>query len=411
MTNMLIQTRLLAITKDPWVQETIETALKDEQDFVILDNSVLSKGIFQAVQIRQPDIIIFDYKFDGANTYNTIDKIVSEFPSSVVITLLPEEEAQNSNKVILAGARAFLQVPFTTEAFIQTLHRVVELLARVPSATPKTKQPSRPKNTFVVFSPKGGVGCTTVAINLAIALQKTLGEDVLLVDGKHMFGHVALMLNLRTANSISDLIAHSGVLDSTLIRQVVGKHASGISVLPSPISIYEAQGIRPDDLYKVILGLQNVYQNIIIDGGSFLNDNTVTYMDSADRVILLLIPNLASLRDTRQFLDLSHNTLSYSASKIMLVLNQVGHKTDVNNDEIERVLQAKLSSTIPSDENLVLSSLNDGVPILIKKPRHDISKAINKLANQIAEIIRANNNPEENAGISAEILAKSSRLG
>ncbi len=243
------------------------------------------------------------------------------------------------------------------------------------------------KNTFTIFSPKGGVGTTTISTNLAISLHKTLKEDVLVIDGKHMFGHIALYYNIRTGNSMTDMIAHAGSLDERLIKQVVVRHTSGIYVLPSPNSIIEAQGIKPENLFKVIQSLQKVFPNIIIDGGNNLDENTVTYMDSSDKILLVLNPDIASMRDVRQFMEISA-TLSYPRDKTLLILNLTGRKTDVRSQEIEKILNMKIFAKLPADGNLALSSLNEGIPILLKKPNHPISKAFNEIAKELVKIIQ-----------------------
>ena len=245
------------------------------------------------------------------------------------------------------------------------------------------------KNTLTVFSPKGGVGTTTIAVNLAISLHKLLKEDVLVIDGKHLFGHLALYCNLRTNNSITDLITHAGSLDELLIRQVVVKHNSGIHILPSPTSVVEAQGIQAKDLFKVLKSLKTIYPHIIIDGGNTLNENTVTYMDTSDKVLLVLNPDLASMRDARQFLDLSVTNLSYPKEKILLILNLCGRKEDIKKEEIEKILKTEMFGRIPSDANLALSSINEGIPIIIKKPSHPISKSINELARALAKLLNS----------------------
>jgi len=237
-------------------------------------------------------------------------------------------------------------------------------------------------------------------------------EQVLLVDGKHLFGHLSLMLNLRTANSIIDLISHAGLLDQHLINQVVVDHVSGIKVLPSPVTVAEGQGIRPDDLYKVIMGLQAAFPVMIVDAGNYLSENAVTYMDASDKVLVVMNPNLASIRDVKQFIDLSR-TLSYPPEKILLVLNNTGHKADLRKEEIEGILKHKIVCTFPGDENLVVGCMNEGIPVILKNPRHLMSKAIQDLAklvnNNIIEANLAYTQLEKNTN--SEVLAKSSRLG
>jgi len=251
------------------------------------------------------------------------------------------------------------------------------------------------KGTYAFFSPKGGVGTSTIAVNLAISLQRLLNEEVLLIDGKHLFGHLALYCNIRTNNSMTDLIVHAGSLDEHLIKQVAVKHHSGIHVLPSPSSIVEAQGIKAKDLFKVMQGIKSVFPYIIIDCGNNLNENTVTYMDISDQIFLILNPDLASMRDVRQFLDLSATNLSYPKEKTQLILNFSGRKEDIKSDEIEKILNKDIFGRVPYDTNLALSSINEGVPIYLKKPRHPISKAINEVANDLTKAKKFDGNEKQ----------------
>ena len=363
--------------------------MKAKEEFYRVERQVTSENVLTVIIETQPDIILLDYGFQPHNFFELVDKIATEYPMCAVIVILPEHEMINSERVILSGARAFLIYPYKSDHLVNTIKRVMELMERsqVFTVGPMVKETAaKPRNTFTVFSPKGGVGCTTFATNLAITLHKQLKEEVLLIDGKHLFGHVALFLNLRTGNSITDLITHAGTLDQRMIKQVVVRHVSGIHVLPSPNSITEAQGIRPEDLYKVIQSLQQVFPNIIVDGGNNLNENTVTYMDSSDRILLVLNPDLASLRDVRQFIEVG-KSLSYLPEKTLLFLNLTGRKADVKREEIEKILNMKIFGRIPADENLALSCLNEGVPIVLKNPRHPVAKAYEEITKEIVNLI------------------------
>lgn len=416
MTKPNEKNKILSISNNPLIVESIETTFKEEPTFELIDRSILTEGVVKAVGDMAPDIVLLDFEYRKEETYDLVDKIATQYPAVAVVVILPETKVQFSDKVILAGARAFILYPFTQKNLLLTTRRVLELLTRnFPTLTAQDLSialPVKPKNTYVVFSPKGGSGCSMVAVSLAISLRQTLKEPLLLVDGKSLFGHVALMLNLRTANSITDLISHAGMLDQHLIGQVVVDHVSGIKVLPSPVSISEGQGIRPDDLYKVILGLQSAFPVTVVDGGNVLNENAVTYMDAADRVIVVLNPNLASIRDVRQFIEVTR-TLSYPAEKLMFVLNDVGHKADLRKEEIENILKVKISTIIPADDNLVISCVNEGIPVILKNSHHPISRAIQDLASQIAKLISsaAAAYAVAEKKTNAEVLAKTSRLG
>ena len=384
---------ILLVSKYPSVIEATRMTLAEENDLKLIEKEVTVENLITVISQSKPDVILLDFGFQQHPFY-LVDKIASDFPKSAIVALLSESEMVNLDRVVLSGARAFLQYPFESEKLVIIINRVLELLERhqnSPTESDVMENIINAKNTYTVFSPKGGAGTTTVAINLAIGLQKELKEDVLLIDGKHLFGHVALFLNLFTGNSITDLIAHAGKLDQQLIKQVVEQHASGVYVLPSPNSITQAQGIKPENLFKVVQSLQEVFPNIIIDGGNYLDENTVTYMDSSDKILLVLNPDLASMRDARQFLEIA-STLSYPKEKVLFLLNLVGRKADVKSDEIESILKMKIFGKIPADENLALSCLNEGVPIMMKKPRHPISRAYSDITKDLLKIIQA---PEE----------------
>ncbi len=377
-------TKLLLISKDPAVILSTGTLLAKEETLNLINAEVTLDNISQIIAETQPDVILFDFNFHP-HPFDFVDMIVSGNLNCAVVAIISESEIVNLDMVVLSGARAFLKFPFQKGKLVITIKRVMELLNRsqtYPLPVPDVQPDEKATHMFTVFSPKGGAGTTTVATNLAISLHQTLEEDVLLVDGKLLFGHVALYLNLLSGNSISDLINHAGMLDQQLIEQVVVKHASGIHVLQCPNSINETQGIGPENLFKVIQGLQNVYSLIVVDGGNVIDENAVTFMDSSEKIFLVLNSDLASIRDASQFMDISA-TLSYPKNKVLLILNLIKRKANMKKEEVENILKMKIFGTIPTDERLASSSINEGVPILLKKPHHSMSKAFNHITRDL----------------------------
>lgn len=390
MANELIKTSILLISRNPSIIASTRAALAEKEHLELIQTDVTPGNLFTVIEENQPNVILLDFDFQST-AFNLMDRIVTEYPKSALVAVISDGEKVDLDLVILSGARAFVQYPYPPGKLVVTIKRVVELRERnhVGSAVETQAEPEmKPKFIITVFSPKGGAGTTTIATNLAISLQERLDEDVLLIDGKHLFGHVALYLNLRTANSITDLIPHAGMLDQRLINQVIIKHASGIHVLPGPNSASAAQGIKPEDQFKVLQRLQEVFPNIIIDGGNHLDENAVTYLDSSDKILLVVNPDLASMRDVRQFLEIA-SSLSYPEEKISLVLNLAGRRADVKLNEIEDILKMEVFGKIPADEELALSCLNEGVPILVKKPRHPISRAYKRLAKDLVKTMHS----------------------
>jgi pilus assembly protein CpaE len=248
-----------------------------------------------------------------------------------------------------------------------------------------------------------------VAINLALAMFEKLGEEVLLLDGKLLFGHVDVLLNLRTQNSITELVAHAGALDESLIRDVVSEHVSGLKVLPSPLTISSGQGIRTDDLYNLLMELQTVYSTIVVDSGNFLNENVVTYMDASNKIILVINPDIASLRDASQFFEVCRQ-LSYPKDKVLVVVNQYDRREGLSLDDIEKSLQLRVFGTIPWDRKTALNAINRGVPVVLQRQNSPLRKAYQELASHMVDIVQKG--PKESGRRnSSDVLSKSSRLG
>lgn len=371
---------------NPSVVEAMRNALSNEQDFNLLADELNSESLNHILAETKPDVILLDFS-SLYQPYFLAHKITRDFPECELVAILDDTQAKFSERVIQLGARAYIQYPLQSENLpdlIRSLFKPIKPKKSASIEEPFINNPPINQRTYTIFSPKGGAGCTTVATNLAISLHNTLQEDVLLIDGKNMFGHVALYLNILTGNSIADLLAHANMLDQQLINQVVLKHQSGIHVLPSPNSINNTEEIKPESLFPILETLKNYYPNIIIDGGNYLNENSITNFDVSEKIILILNPDLASMRDIQQFMEIS-NSLSYAEDKLTFILNLAERKIDMRKDEIEKILNIKLLSQIPFDDNFARICLNEGVPMIMKKPQHPISKSYQEIAKSLID--------------------------
>ena len=382
-------TRVVAIGDPGPTQQQITTALSAQDEFQLVDILASTERLVREVRAAEPDIILVDHLLGGQPTLDIIDDLALQFPKTSIVAMLPGEDPLKAQQVMLAGARAFLVHPFTQLNLLSTLRRVRDLDQRLRQAMPagpvKTAEVSRPLRLLTVFSPKGGSGTSTVALNLALSMIEETGQQVLLLEGKMFFGDLGVMLNLRSQNTIADLVPHASSLDDALIKDVVSEHASGLHVLMAPSNVQIAQGIRPDDLYNILVGVQRLYPLIIVDAGNALNENTVTFLDAADRILLVANPDLAALHDVSRFIQVSR-TLAYPAEKILVAVNRTGIPGGVRVTDIETALHHPIFGQIPDDSPKPLLSINRGIPLSIRYPRSPTSQAIRLLAKSLVEI-------------------------
>lgn len=389
MTDVRSSIPVVAIIDPGMTRHQMMSALQTQIEFhlvTVIDNL---ENAAREIRSTQPEIIIIDHQLGDQPTLDIVDDLCIQFPNRAVVALLSEDNPELAQQVMFAGARAFLVQPFTQVEFLSTLRRVYALEERrrlaQPPATSAEAGPRDPLQIITVYSPRGGVGCSTVAINLAVALHEQIDGRTLLMEGKLHFGHLGLMLNVRPRNSLAELIPHAHSLDADLIEDVVVQHATGIEVLLSPPNIEMAQGIKPDDMLNVLRGVRPLYDFIVIDTGSYLNENTVTLMDLSDRVLLVANPDLASLHDVSRFIQVSR-TLGYPPGKVLVVLNRAGMLGGVKTKDIETALHQPPFVEIPEDGSKAIRSLNRGVPMYFKYPRNPISRSIRHLAKTLADI-------------------------
>jgi pilus assembly protein CpaE len=380
--------RVLVICDTGPVQEQVTTALGNQPDFQLVDLLTVSDRLIREIRASEPDLIVVDHMVGGESTLDLIDEISSSIPESSVVAILPGEESLRAQQVMLAGARAFLVQPFTQVNLISTLRRVRDLdLRRVVTqqATSAIEERQRPLRIISVFSPRGGVGVSSVAANLALGFQEETDKRILLFEGKLYFGHLDVMLNIRSQNTLADLVPHANNLDDSLVQDVITRHASGIHVMLSPGNIQVSQGIRPDDLYNVFIGVQRLYDIVIVDAGSTLNENSVTLMDASDRVLLVTTPDLAALRDTSRFVQISKG-LGYPAEKMLILLNRAGMEGGVRPQDIESVLHNQIFAQIADDHANAVRCINRGIPLLYRYPRSPASRAFKRVVRLLNEM-------------------------
>ncbi len=410
--------RVIAIGDPGATTQQITAALSGQDEFQLVDVLSTPDKLSREIRAAAPNIVLVDSEFGGQPTLDILDEVSSQFPEAAIIAILPSEDPVKAQQVMLAGARAFLIQPFTQINLLSTLRRVRDLETRrtlmQAGKVSDQVEVQRPLRTIAVYSPRGGSGVSTLATNLALAFKEETDRRVLLLEGKLFFGHLQVLLNLRSQNTVADLIPHSHNLDEGLVMDVVAKHASGLHVLLAPSDFQISQGIRPDDLFSILSGVQRFYDLIVIDAGSALTENTVTLLDSADRVLMLTNPELASLHDASRFIQISHN-LAYPPEKLLLVLNRAGLVGGIKQRDIETALHVQLFAQIPDDEANALRSLNRGIPLVNRYPRSPASRAIKTLVKSLSDIvlteITAGGAPAVVDKAHQDALLASSRLG
>ena len=246
---------------------------------------------------------------------------------------------------------------------------------------------------LTVFSPKGGSGCTTVSINLAVALANQ-GARTILVDLSLQFGDVSVMLNMKPVTTIIDVAERANDLDAELINTVVQVHKSGLNVLLAPRRPEMADMVSEEIVKQMISVLREMYEYIIIDTSSNLNDITLSLLDTADRILLVTQQSLPSLKNIRNFFELS-DSLDYRADKVWLVANRISSKSGISVKDISNILKRPVIMTIPVNDLVANIAADQGVPIVVGDDRRQpIGIQLTKLADHVLQELGQEESPD-----------------
>ena len=380
--------RVLIVDDIPETRDHLSKLLGFEPDIEVVGAAASgTEAIAQATKLL-PDVILMDINMPDMDGITATERLSSQVPSAAVVMMSVQGEADYLRRSMLAGAREFLVKPFSSDeltASVRQLYsREKEKAGRaVATVAPHGAEPPELGSVVAVFSPKGGVGRTTIAVNLAVIAATELEKKVVLVDGSFQFGDVAVLLNLNPKDKsmfelVSDLEA-GGDIDSVDTYTVT--HSSGLHVILAPPSPEMADAITPAGVKRVVEALRQRYDVVVIDCAAWFNDTTLGILDVADIVLTVLTLEITSIKNIRLFLEVAEK-LGYD-DKIRLVLNRADTTLGIRVADVEHSIGRKVDNTIVSDGRAVVYALNRGVPFVLSNREAQVSQDVFRLATAI----------------------------
>ncbi|MCP4356754.1 MAG: MinD/ParA family protein [Chloroflexi bacterium] len=384
--------RVLIVDDLPETRENVRKLLQFEPDIEVIGQAGTGEEAVEMAKQFQPDIILMDINMPGIDGIGASQQITELIPSVQVIIMSVQSDPNYLRRAMMAGARDFLTKPFGGDELVAAIRRVHDKRPTIHVAQARSQgslgdtsladEASLPEgNIITVFSPKGGSGCTTIAINMAVTLARR-GHKTILVDGSLQFGDVAVMLDLKGLTSIAD-ISERGEVDGDLISSVVQVHRSNLNVLLAPPRPEMADIVTDENIKNLLETLRQSYDFVIVDTPSFLSEKTLSMLDIADRIILVTQQSLPSLKNVSRFFDLTES-LEYDTKKVWLVVNRVSEKKGIAVKNIGDTLKRTIVGTIPSAESLADTAANRGIPIVMgASQKNPVSVALVKLADYV----------------------------
>jgi pilus assembly protein CpaE len=336
-------------------------------------------------------LVIVDVSSGRASGVDVCREIRSTaaFSAVPVLCMSQTDDVEERVRYLEAGADDVVAKPFDSrelearvEAVLVRFHRSRDL---APLVRADDGAPTR-RSIIACFSPKGGVGTTMIAVNVATWLASRAPGRVLIVDLDLQFGQVATHLNLKPQLTIAELARDDQSLrEPELLRAYSIEHASGLAVLAAPGTPESGRLITSEQVNLAISTARTAYDTIVIDAGSELDERSLAVLERAEAVVIPIAPEIGALKALHSLLEYLTEVGSAAASATF-VLNHLFAREMLSMKQIEAAIGTKVEAEIPYDPGLYLKAINEGIPIVRGAPASAPARALGKLAAAVAGI-------------------------
>lgn len=359
--------RVLVATADEDARALITRTIAECPGLRVVAQVATEEALLETVERRRPQLIFLSTDLGEGKGFDLAGSLSRKY-SGLFVAMLASHEAtvEASQDAMRAGARACLFAPLN-EADIRTVADSAWDVGEIVA-------PHRGV-VLTVMSSKGGVGKSTVAANLAIALKEGQGNRVALVDGDLHFGDAAILMNITPKVTVHDLIAS---LDVEIADRFLVKHPSGVEVLAAPLRTEQAEVMSPDRFRDLLGILQDVYDTIVVDASLSSLDAMLAALEMTDLALLVTTLDVITLKDVRQVLDLLDD-LQFPTQNLLLVGNRHDGRVSLDPAQVERTIGLKFAVLLPHDQRVTLAG-NRGIPMLVSEPRTPFSQRVRELA-------------------------------
>ena len=385
---------VLIVDDIPETRENVRKLLQFEPSVEVVGVAGNGKEAISLAERLKPDVVIMDINMPDMDGITATEKIRERLPYAQIVILSVQGEVEYMRRAMLAGARDFLTKPPNIDELVRAVRRAgilaheerAKLAAQVPAATASrggtAATPAASGKVITLFSPKGGLGTTTLAVNLAVALH-TPDTPAAIVDANLEFGDVAIVMNEHGRHTIVDLAPRAAELEPEVVSSVMVQHeGTGVSILAAPTRPDDASKVNGEQFGQILRFLRGMYEYVVVDTPSTLNDVAVAALDASDLVVLVISQEIPSIKDGRLFLDWMRRA-DAPFERILIAMNKFDKRIGITPQRVGDTYHHPVEIVIPSDVRAVLPAINKGVPVLKASRGAQVSRAILKMAEVV----------------------------
>ena len=376
--------RVLLIDDEQFYYKLIHKKLKEsnyELEYVKSGADGLKK-----IQSFDPGLIIVDLKMPEMDGFQVLEKLRrdAKFSNIPVIVITAKDELDEKLKAFDLGADDYLVKPFQPDELVARMGILTRRSKAAQSAEGSSKRTTE-ASVIVVHSLRGGLGCSSITVNLGLAFQKLWGNQTLLVDGVLTAGQIALMLNAKPHATWENLVGiREDTFDDMVVDEMMCEHESGIRYVASPRFPIAADTFTNDMLALFMEKIKERNDFIVIDTSHDFSDMAINMLNMSSSILLVMAPEMASLRSTMSAIEI-YDRLGVSMEKVKVVLNNNSSNPAIKQAQLEKVLKREIDFVLPYEAGAVNRALNFGQPFILANPDLSISLALEVMAYELSD--------------------------
>ncbi len=371
--------KVLLIDRDDSSRASLYNLLASDPLLTLRSESSWGEALLESLPAYAPQIVIANLYPDenaGLRLVERIMKLTADQPPVMIITG-PTLRPEVLRSAIRLGIRDFFGQPYNRDEVLNVVHAAVKYLSE------RERIETGKGQIWSFFGAKGGVGCTTLAVNLGVACARRTSEKVLLVDLNLQSGHDALYLNVKSKYTVFDVLQNLENLDLDVLLKTMPRHASGLYVLPGLFHIEEAELVTGAQIGTLLDILCSSFDLILVDNHPFFNEVSLKALDLSEKIFLISTLDLPTIYNSKRVLDL-FTKMGYLQDKILVVLNRYEFYPGLQPQEMEKVLRFPIFGRVNEhDIGVVTACANHGVPIVLKVPHSKMSRDILDIADRL----------------------------
>lgn len=370
--------RVIVIDQDQVARAEVQKMLA-LSGFAVLGEAGYGIEAVSLAKETEPDVVIISIEEPMVRALQTVEAVADLLPQSPIVTYSSVKDPASMRKAMLAGVSDYLITPVREEELINSVHSVLaQEERRQARISGEMDEPVACGTVLTVFGAKGGIGKTTISTNLATALVQKTNQSVVVVDLDTRFGDVAILMDIPVERSIADLALPEEEINRELLQDCIYTHNTGVTILPAPVRPTDWRSIHAGHIERVVTLLAQTYDYVVLDTPGTFNDIVARSLELATLVLLVATVDMASLKDTLLAIDMLRSW-NYPQEKVKLVINAINEASNVQPQEVRRMLGREVFWSIPYDRN-ISTSTQLGMPVVVTKPNAKASESLTELA-------------------------------